>query len=161
VKPIFRTIAATVLFIPPITLSAGTQTVPIPVSATIVEACTSLSVSGPLSFGSVGVGQAKDVNVTLTAECAVGTTSASVGINDGLHAAGGVRRMQAGVNFLPYELLKSVGGVWGDVGTPNAQALTFATTTTANTAVRGRITAAGSNVPVGNYTDTLTVTLNF
>lgn len=104
-------------------------------------------------------GAQKDEASTITVICTTGTTY-EIGLNDGLHYSPPNRRMKHGsaAYYLNYELYRDAGRTsrWGSddagelhmIGDGAAQAIT----------VYGRI-PAGQAGPVGNYTDTITVTV--
>ncbi len=154
-----KSIALALVALSPLTFAAQ-KTATMPVTAAVVEACASLTAT-PLAFGNVGLGQSREVGANITVECAAGVTTAEVGIDDGTNALSGARRMRAGAtsNFLPYVIVKTNNTPWGLVGTANSQRLTFTTASPQTVTVVGRLTNVAA--PVGSYTDTLTVTLNF
>ncbi len=148
---------------------AGTSPGTLTVSASVVQNCT---VSSPtLNFGSwdvVNYGSTPlNATATITFTCTKGATgvyvTADTGLN-GTHASGTTRAMTDGASdYLPYELYTDSGytTVWnttnsgGHVFTPS-----FASSSTATATIYGQI-PAGQNVPVGSYSDSVGVTINF
>lgn len=115
-----------------------------------------------LEFGNVSVlDSARDQISTIQLQCPTGTVW-RVGLNDGSHASGGVRRMAGpGGGHIRYELYRdgARNQRWGNtidtdtsngVGTGGTQSLT----------VHGRVPAQETPA-AGTYSDTITVTLTF
>jgi spore coat protein U-like protein len=107
----------------------------------------------------------QDVNTTVTVLCTKGSTGVTVGLNTGAHPAAGNRFMSNGTDTLQYELYSdSAGGtVWGNSGGGLVTWPAFGPIgggTGVSHTVFGRI-PAGQDVSVGNYTDTITATVNF
>lgn len=142
---------------------AQTATTTFPVTATVLKSC---SVSAtPLAFGTYNPTSATplDATTTLSVLCTVGT-SFTVGLNAGTAAGATVttRQMSNGANRLNYALFQQAGRTtnWGNTpGTDTPPATTAPVTPSALT-VYGRV-PAGQNVPAGDYTDTITVTVNY
>ena len=148
---------------------AGTSPGTLTVKATVVQNCT---VSSPtLNFGNwdvVNYGSAPlNASATITFTCTKGATgvyvTADTGAN-GTHATGTTRAMFDGTsNYLSYELYTDAGHttVWnttnsgGHTYTPS-----FAASSTATATINGQI-PSGQNAPVGSYTDSVNVTINF
>jgi spore coat protein U-like protein len=90
----------------------------------------------------------------------------TVGLDTGLHAAGGSRFMSNGTDSLQYELYSdSAGGtVWPNSGTNLVGFGPFGSIASQGTGlshtVYGRIFQA-QDVSVGSYSDTITATVNF
>jgi spore coat protein U-like protein len=90
-----------------------------------------------------------------------------LGVNDGLHAAGGSNRAQAGggqrYNYDTYRTSPyTAGNLWGDTATTRfTGTLAFGASLTASTSAPFDVVLAGSQTvqPAGSYTDTLTATL--
>ena len=148
---------------------AGQAASNITVSAAVLATC-SISTAN-LNFGNydpvtANATTALDVNGSVTVACTKGSLTwidLNLGAN-GASALGTTRAMAAGGgNFLSYELYKdSPGGtVWG-VGNPgNAFVPPGAVNKNARVfTIFGRI-PAGQDSSVGNYTDTITATVNF
>lgn len=159
--PIFRrlSVAAALTLALPAAVAAQ-ATASFTVSATVVSGCTVSA--GNLSFGSYDSTAATDVTASssITVTCSLGTPY-SVGLDAGLYASGGNRRMANGADRLGYALYRdaahtlvfgSIAALLGvsDVGTGLAQSIT----------VYGSL-AAGQVVPLGSYADTITVTVEY
>lgn len=94
----------------------------------------------------------------------------NVGINDGLHAANGQRRMASGGNYLAYDVYKGASGLlrWGRLATErrhssdaDSQAGNYDGLTAQSFNYRGIIQSNQSTPPPGLYTDTLIVDVDF
>jgi spore coat protein U-like protein len=143
---------------------AQTATANLNVSANVAEKCTISTLS--VNFGAYDPIQnhlviALDQTGSVIIRCTQGAT-ASIGLDLGDNASGGVRRMADGANLLTYELYIDSGRtqVWGNAApnwftppaAPNAAPRTFT--------VYGRIPPA-QDVPPGNYADIVEATVNF
>jgi spore coat protein U-like protein len=122
--------------------------------------CT-VSTSG-LSFGTYDVFSPlnDDITGTISVNCASGTSyTLSLSSGFGTYAA---RTMTSGTNLLAYNLFLDPTRltIWGDGSAGTGTASGVGTGTNADTPVYGRI-PAGQNVPVGNYSDVVTVTVTF
>lgn len=143
--------------------SAQTATTTFPVTATVLTSCS--VTADPLAFGSYNPTAATplDATTTLSVLCTVGT-SFTVGLNAGTAAGATVttRQMSNGTNRLNYALFQEAGRTtnWGNTPGTNTPAPTTAPVAATALTVYGRV-AAGQNVPAGNYTDTITVTVNY
>lgn len=139
---------------------------PLALAGQVNSKCNFGSGSITMVFGSydpVGVNASspKDALTTFSLSCTKNQT-AVIGIDTGLNPAGLNRRMTAGASkFMTYQLYKDAGrtSVWGTSGgatvsytAPNGSATNFT--------VYGRI-PAGQDTPIGNYTDTVTITATF
>jgi spore coat protein U-like protein len=149
-------------------VSAGTATSTMAVSATVVPKCTIDSVTA-LTFGtyiqeSGNIDQAGAVNLT----CPVGTNY-TIGIDGVL--AGNVRNMTfndvAGPHYLEYNLFTDAvrTQIWGPIGGPGGT-VTLAGTgngASATLPVYGRIVDSAANrlVPAGNYNAVVTITVTY
>lgn len=129
------------------------------VYATFANTCR-VVVATDLDFGSAGTLSAnRDQTSTIQLQCPNGTAW-RVNLDNGVNAAGNIRRMASGANRITYELYRDAArqNRWGNAtnngingtGTNAAQSLT----------VYGRVPAQG-NVPGGTYSDTITVTLTY
>ena len=133
------------------------------VSATVVKACVVSATN--LAFGNYDPTSATptDASSTITVTCTPGT-SFTVGLNAGTTAGTTVtsRKMASGSNRLDYALYSDVARTtnWGNTpGTDTPAAATASTSPLALT-VYGRI-AAQQAAAVGNYTDTVTITVSY
>jgi spore coat protein U-like protein len=162
-------LAAALLFAAPAFASPGSpKTKTFTVSADVTANCTIGATD--LNFGSydpvvANKTTALDVNTSVTVLCTKGSTGVTVGLDTGIHAAGGNRFMSNGTDGLQYELYSdSVGGtVWANSGSGLVTWPVFgpigAGAGVPHT-VYGRV-PAGQDVSVGAYTDTVTATVNF
>jgi len=139
--------------------AAGTDTDVLTVRVTVQEACT--IVGGTLDFGTYSSGQqtALDAEGTISYNsCAAGTLT--IALDGGSAANVNNRRMASGDSQLGYQLYRNSArsNVWGT----GDQALerVLLVPDSGSIPVYGRI-PGGQNVPGGNYTDTVTVTLTF
>lgn len=149
---------------------AATATATMPVTATVVSSC--LVAATPLVFGIYNGTDSADKlgSSTVTLACA-GTTTATIELDNGAHASGGVRNMikTLGTDTLSYGLFKPTG---------NTSAATCGTLTTPYGSVAAGLPVIGLTVAVqsfpvcgsipagqaaslGAYTDTVTVTVTF
>lgn len=134
-----------------------------PVTAISLAAC--VVVPTPMAFGTLSQldGNPNDSSALVTVTCTPGT-SFNVGMNDGLHASGGARRMQAllSSDFLEYRLYSDAARSvpWGNVIGTNTVSATAGLVPTILT-VYGRVPGSGSLAPLGSYVDTVTVTVTF
>ena len=143
--------------------SAATTTGVMAVAATALNAC--VVAATPLAFGTISQlgGSANDSTATITVTCTPGTTYA-VGLDQGLHAGGGVRQMEGALstNLLPYTLYSNASRTvaWGNaIGTDTVTGT--ATLLPAALTVYGRIPGGAPLATAGVYTDAVTVTVSF
>ncbi|MDG2514381.1 spore coat U domain-containing protein [Sphingobium yanoikuyae] len=140
------------------TAQAATTTTTFPVTATVIKACVVSATA--LAFGNydpTATGPT-DATSTLSILCTVGTTY-TVGLTAGTASGATVttRKMSSGSNLLSYALYQDSAHTtnWGNTPATDTAAATAPVGTNALT-VYGRITA-GQNVPIGSYSDTITV----
>jgi spore coat protein U domain-containing protein, fimbrial subunit CupE1/2/3/6 len=131
------------------------------VSASVSANCTISA--GALAFGSYDPVSANastdlDQTSTITVACTKGSTGV-VALDDGVNASGSTRRMKAGTNYLNYEMYNDAGRttVWNASNTVSYTAASKAST---GLTLYGRV-AAGQDVPVGSYSDTVIATITF
>lgn len=143
--------------------SAATSSGIMPVTGLSLAAC--VVVPTPMAFGTLSQldGNPNDSSALVTVTCTPGTAF-DVGMNNGVNASGGVRRMKAllSSDYVEYHLYsdgaRSVP--WGN---------TVGTNTVHDTAgllpsimtVYGRIPGSAPLAPLGSYADTVTVTVTF
>jgi spore coat protein U-like protein len=131
------------------------------VTANVIASCQIAPAA--LSFGNYDT-TVNDGTGTITVTCNQGA-SYWIGLGPGSNASGAQRRMQLAGSFLNYDLYRDSGRTQGwdnaDPG-PGVYTLTAASTgAQPGITVYGRI-PAGQVVPQGNnYTDTVTMTVNF
>lgn len=139
----------------------GSFSFPFSASASVPHHC-SINAATDLDFGSVPglIENPHDQTSSVTVTC-TGRTAWRMSMDDGLHAAGGQRRMRrdGGTDHVRYELYGNPGRTqrWGadstgltGTGTGSSQTLT----------VYGRV-PGGQAVPAGRYSDTITVTVTY
>jgi spore coat protein U-like protein len=145
------------------TAQAATTTTTFPVTATVIKAC--IVSASPLAFGNYDPTSATptDATTTLSVLCTVGT-SFTVGLNPGTASGATVttRKMANGANLLNYALYQDSGhsSNWGNTAGTDTPAATTAPIGTTAMTVYGRI-ASGQNVPIGSYSDTITVNVTY
>lgn len=158
-----RLLASAVLLASGSLAVAATETSTFQVTAEVVASCD--VTASTLAFGQYDplVAGAHTGNSTITVKCSNGA-SYDVGLNDGGNAEAGQRRMSDGAAtaaFLSYNLFQDSGRTtsWGEVvGTDTLSA----TGTGANQ--EHQVYASipeQSDASVGNYTDTVTVTVTY
>ena len=142
-------------------LEAATATSSFTVSASVSANCTISA--GALAFGAydpVVANASTDLDQisTVTVACTKGSTGV-VSLDNGVNASGSTRRMKSGANFLSYEMYNDSGRtvVWNATNTVSYTAASKAST---GLTLYGRV-AAGQDVPVGAYSDTVVATITF
>jgi spore coat protein U-like protein len=149
---------------------AATATSSFTVTTTVVASCT--IATGGITFGNYDPIVANnttpaDANGTVTVACTNGT-AATIGLSQGSFptmastAVAPARQMGTGALRVPYGLYTDAARttVWGDVGTLAAVTYNSTGMAASTTNIYGRI-AAGLDVAVGSYTDTVTATIQF
>lgn len=131
------------------------------VRANFVNACF-IGTATDLDFGNVSIlDDSRDQTSTIQLQCPIGTVW-RVGLNEGSHASGGVRRMAGpGGEHVRYELYRDSARNqrWGNaVGTDTSDGT--GTGGTQSLTVYGRVPAQETPA-AGTYSDTVTVTLTF
>jgi len=135
------------------------------VTANVAARCTITAAT--LAFGAydpivANLTAALDGTTTFTVTCTQGGANVFVGASLGVNALGSVRRLKSGTaDFLTYELYREPGRttIWG---TTQAAGLAVVPdgTTPVTMSVYGRI-AGAQDSPVGTYSDTVVMTVNF
>lgn len=150
--------------------AASAQTAPadLAVGATVASNCTIST--APVAFGAYDpiVGLQLDVEGTVNVTCTTGspvavTLGQGLNADTGSTAAAPLRRMEqvgVGTAMLSYNLFTATGrvAVWGN--TVDTDVETTGTGAAVPLTVFGRL-AAGQNVPVGTYSDTVVATVTF
>lgn len=123
-----------------------------------------------LDFGSAPlVGSFNPVTRTILIRCSAGAAY-TVGLDDGDHAAGGIRRMQSGNNYLDYEIYKTASSSdrWGGIGparrssaSADSNAGVYDSATTQGFAYRAVILPGQATPAAGNYGDTIRIDVDF
>jgi spore coat protein U-like protein len=142
---------------------AQTATNTLTVSATVIGSCTIDPASLTFTNYDPSAGAPLDASGTITVNCTQGTDY-WIGLDDGA-AFSGTRRMTNGAEFLGYTLWRDAARTiaWdnadpvGQHSTANTPGPGYAAY---NATVFGRI-ANGQIVPVGAYSDSVTMTVNF
>ncbi|MCT2385963.1 Csu type fimbrial protein [Erwinia pyrifoliae] len=143
----------------------GTFTVPITVTITITNDCTTITAPA-INFGSAPlVGSFLPVNQSISVVCTVGSTY-TVGLNNGLHATGNQRYMASGSNLLAYQIYQGSGSTyWGSIGTARVSSSasnSISSDQLTRTFNYNALILTSQNTPVaGSYSDTVTVDLSF
>lgn len=144
----------------PAPASARTASTTIAVSATVIPSCTVVS-SGSLDFGQVAVSASQVVASSQISFSCTQNTTGRIGIDGGLNATGTQRQLQqAPHTTIPYSLWQDPAHTisWGSAD-PNR--LTF----TANPPRQSRsiygVLQVPSTAQPGQYTDAITVTIEF
>lgn len=126
------------------------------VTSNIPGSCSAATAT-ELAFGAYNGGQ-NDQTGTITVTCTTGTTF-QVGLNDGANYSAPNRRMKHGAaNYLTYELYSDAGRTtrWGNDDSSDMHMTSDGAVQNIN--VYGRM-PAGQSGPIGNYADTITVTV--
>ncbi len=160
----FYRILSSALLVPTITLLGATTA-----SAAKVQAAFQVtsSVSGACSVSvaelNLGVYSGKQIDLasSINVNCTKGTTY-QIGLDNGLHYSAPNRRLKhdASANYLIYDLYRDAGRTarWGDDEASSIHLTGKGATQFLN--VYGRV-PAGQRGPVGSYSNTTTVTVNF
>lgn len=122
----------------------------------ILESCT-ISATAPTDIDFLSHTRSTNAPVTaqgtLTVNCSKGTPY-EIGLDAGMNAESGARRMSNGAHYVPYELFKDTGysKPWGN-DAANMQS-GFGTATDQALTVYGKVSS--TNFPAGTYVDTVT-----
>ncbi len=160
-KHVIAPIAAGVLLAVAGTAQSATKSTTFQVTANVSQNCV-ISAS-PLAFGIFNGTNDLANSTPITVYCTSGTAFA-VGLNDGLNASAGLRRMAGtGTDYLAYNLYttNAYSTVWD---TSNTVPGTGSGMTTAQTlTVYGRLLASDNTgaVGAGSYADTVTATITY
>jgi spore coat protein U-like protein len=146
-------------------VQAATATANLPVSANVVAKCT-IAAPNTLTFTDYDPVETHatadlDATTTIAVACTKGASGVTVGLGLGSNATGSTRRMAKSGEYLTYEIYSDSGRsqVWGNSG---SDLVSYSPTSKAshNLSVYGRV-AAGQDVSVGTYNDTVVATINF
>jgi spore coat protein U-like protein len=150
-------------FFVPIHLSAGTAVANLAVSATVAANCT--IADGTLAFGNydpivANASSDLDKTGTFTVTCTKNGANIYVGAGNGGNFLVN-RRLKSGTDYLNYEMYTSVGRItpWGTTLATGLAVVPNGKTAVTMT-VYGRI-PANQDQPIGSYTDTVVMTVNF
>lgn len=134
------------------------------VGATVIRSCDIAAT--PLAFGVydplvLHASQPLDREASVTITCTKGTPT-TLTMSGGLNASGAARRLSSGAAMLQYELFQDAGRTqrWGESGAEALQAGEAPSDAPRTFLVFGRI-FSGQDVPVGTYTDSVVVTVEF
>ncbi|MGH8519635.1 MAG: Csu type fimbrial protein [Panacagrimonas sp.] len=146
-------------------VAAATATSSFNVTTTVIDVCA-VSASN-LGFGTYSpiAGSALDGATTITITCTLGTPY-NVQLDPGAHGGGSVstRQMQrtsGGTETINYSLFRNAGRTqnWGQTDNTDTLSATGTGVSQGHT-VYGRIPAS-ENVPTGDYSDTVNVTVSY
>ncbi len=151
-----------------LTRDTGSTTSTIGVTMVVGKDCA--ITAPPVDFGSAAfVASFDPVTQSITVTCSK-DASYTVGINDGLHPSGGIRRLSDGTHFIGYDIFYPASSNlrWGSIGAErrgSAEATTNAGVYTGTTGqgfnYRAEILSAQPTPPAGTYTDTLMIDILF
>jgi spore coat protein U-like protein len=147
----------------PVAAAAQTAQTTMDVSATVVEACVVTATN--LAFGTYDptASSPADAASAITVTCTPGTVY-SVGLNAGATAGATVtsRQMASGSDRLGYGLYQDAARSvnWGNMPGTDTPAAATASLTPSVLTVYGRVPAQQA-LPVGSYTDTVTITVSY
>lgn len=149
----------------PLAVHASQTPSTLPTRAIVQSNCNIVGSHVTLSFGNYDPSSANitsnlDSITNFSIRCTRGT-SAVISLNDGLNYGSGMRRLSNGLgDFLTYQLYSDSGrsAVWNTSNVINYAASSAVPTTFT---LYGRIPAGQTNVSVGNYADTVTITVTF
>lgn len=149
---------------------AATATTTFTVTASVAANCTISATGISLTYDPIAANAVTPATGTgtVTIACTKGS-GPSIGLNAGTNAgavAGVTRAMASGTNLLGYELFQPAaapgnGGVWSDIGGANPLNAGVSPSKAARSFTVSASVPAGQDVAVGNYTDTITATVNF
>ena len=102
-----------------------------------------------------------DQTSVITVRCPL-NTSWTLGLNNGINAAGTTRRMRSGTQYVTYELYRNAARTlrWGSTAGQLVTGTGAGVANPVNTTVYGRVPVQAM-VPGGSYADTVTVTLTY
>jgi spore coat protein U-like protein len=133
------------------------------VTATVLKTCAVTTLDLEFSDYDFTSESAVGGSTTLSVLCTTGT-SFQVGLNAGSTSGSTVtsRAMTDGSNTLDYGLYQDASFTtnWGNTPGTDTPAAVVAGTTASDLAIYGRV-PAGQNVPAGDYSDTIQVTVTY
>src|SRR5690606_2338105 len=123
-----------------------------------------------LDFGSAPLaGSFSPVTRTIQIRCSAGAAY-TVGLDNGSHAQGNVRRMHSGGNYLAYEIYQSATSPdrWGMLDAERRSSADadnnagiYDSFTTQGFSYRAEVDPAQATPPAGNYSDTIRLDVEF
>jgi spore coat protein U-like protein len=141
-------------------LGGSPQNTTLPVTANIQASCTVSALT--VAFGTYDPTADSDQNGSITIQCTKGTV-ATISLDEGGGAAGRQMAHQSLADTLTYELYSNApgGAVWGSGNGGPTVSYTATTSAPSTLTVFGRIPLGQNNAAVGNYSDTVGVTVTF
>lgn len=142
-------------------LGTSPQTTTLPITASIAARCQ-VSAAG-IAFGNYDPTANSDQTGSISIQCTKGT-AATISLDEGLFGAGRqMTRTAAPLDTLTYELYSDVAGgtVWGSGNGGATVPYNAADSSTQILTVFGRIPSGQITATVGDYSDTVTVTVTF
>lgn len=155
-------VGAAVFAATPAAAQTTTASTVMPVTSLVLSSCS--IAAAPLAFGTLSLsGGNNDSQTSIVLTCTPGT-GFNVGLDNGAHAANGVRNMAGTLNgsVVPYRIYSNAARTteWGNtIGTNTVAGTAQAIITTLP--VYGRVPANASLFAAGGYTDAVTVTVTF
>lgn len=151
-----------------LTRDRGTASSTIQISLIVTQDCAITAPS--VNFGSAALAASFDaVTQSLSIRCSKGAAY-TVGIDNGMYASNGVRRLSNGTNFIAYDIFFPATGNsrWGQMA-PERKSSSEATinpgshtgTTAQGYTYRAAVNPEQPTPPGGTYTDTLTIDVQF
>jgi spore coat protein U-like protein len=132
-------------------------------SMTVVDYCE-VKTGGTLTFlpSNAWWNSNVDTNGSFQVQCTNGTAY-QVGLDNGAHASGGVRRLNSGSEYLNYQLFQNVGRTtaWGDTLASTTLQSQMGDGDPQTLNVYGRVPSGQTAPTAGTYTDTITITVTY
>ena len=141
-------------------LGTSPQTASLPITANIQARCTISAAT--VAFGTYDPTANSDQNGSITIQCTK-ATAATISLDEGAAPAGRQMAHATLPDTLTYELYSDVAGgaVWGSGNGGSTVAYNAANSSPTILPVFGRIPLGQVTASVGNYSDTVTVTVTF
>jgi spore coat protein U-like protein len=137
------------------------ETTALRVQATVASGCR-ITLATDLDFGSAASLAVKhEQPSTIMVRCPL-SIRWTMGLDDGINASSGARRMRNGSQYVGYELYKDPNHMqrWGNAGSELASGVGAGELNPSTSTVYGRVPAQAT-APPGTYSDTVTVTLTY
>ena len=144
-------------------LEASSNTAGVNASATVSGRC--VVTTSPLAFGqydplSTHGTATLDAASAVSVSCTKGV-SATIVLDAGTHASGATRRMANGTSYLTYDLFQDAAHLTRWSSTGSQLSIAKSTSMSARSFAVYGVIAAGQVVPTGDYSDSITVTVNY
>ncbi|MFN7914925.1 MAG: spore coat U domain-containing protein [Vicinamibacterales bacterium] len=144
-------------------LEASSNTAGFNTSTTVSGRCVVSTM--PLAFGeydplSTHSTATLDAASAVSVACTKGV-SATIVLDAGTHASGSTRRMANGTNYLTYDLFQDAAHLTRWSSTGSQVNIAKSTSMSARSFAVHGVIAAGQVVPAGDYSDSITVTVNY